>query len=776
MDPPRGASSEGVTRVHDYVGDLVGLMARRAQWTGEPADVVGTLLDTLISALRLAFVCARLNGEDGGAPLEIMRVADSVTATSSGDDDLSFACSCLGLRNEIGIVVAGSRRPDFPAHTEKLLLDVAANQATIGLQQARLLRAQKEVADHRRIEEARRERESHLVIDTIPGLVAILTPAGEVAAVNDQLVRYCGQPLEEMKQWGTNGTVHPDDLPQVAQVFTQAIAAGDPYDFEARIRRFDGVYHWFQIRGLPLRDMGIHISRWYVLLTDIDDMKRTGDALRNSEREFRLLVETIPALVWRGTPEGELDYLNARAVEYLGFTAESLTGGRWLELVHPDHRDAVVRRWLESATTGSSYEDIYRLRRADGHYRWIRSVGQPFHDGEGRIAHWYGLVIDIEDRKRVEDDLRRSEAFLVEGQHLARIGNFSWRIEAEDITWSEQIYRMFEFAPGTRMTLELMGTRVHPEDRPMLLDMVERARRGVSDFEYEHRLLMPDDSIKYLHLIAHRTKDEQGRLEYIGAVQDVTDRKVAEDALNKARSELAHVARVTTLSALTASIAHEVNQPLSGIITNAGTCLRMLDAAPPNIDGARETARRTIRDGNRAADVIARLRALFIRKEFTLEPLDLNDATREVLTLSSTDLQRQRVVLQSDLAGDLPTITGDRIQLQQVILNLLRNASDAMLGVDDRPRHLLISTQREAGDRVRLTVRDAGVGLDPDAMDKLFDAFYTTKSDGMGIGLSISRSIIERHQGRLWAEPNDGPGATFSFSIPREADVIRGVR
>jgi PAS domain S-box-containing protein len=579
-----------------------------------------------------------------------------------------------------------------------------------------------------------------------------------------------------MKQWGTNGTVHPDDLPHIVPVFTQAIAAGDPYDFEARIRRFDGVYHWFQVRGLPLRDMGSHISRWYVLLTDIDDLKRTGDALRKSEREFRLLVETIPALVWRGTPEGELDYLNARAVEYLGFTAESLTGGRWLELVHPDHRDAVVGRWVQSATTGSSYEDIYRLRRADGHYRWIQSVGEPFYDGEGRIAHWYGLVIDIEDRKRVEDDLRRSEAFLVEGQHLARIGNFSWQIEAEEITWSEQIYRMFEFEPGTRMTLELMGTRVHPEDIPMLRDMVERARRGVSDFEYEHRLLMPDQSIKYLHLIAHRARDEQGCLEYIGAVQDVTERKVAEDALNKARAELAHVARVTTLSALTASIAHEVNQPLSGIITNAGTCLRMLDAAPPNIDGARETARRTIRDGNRAADVVARLRALFTKKEFTLEPLDLNDAIREVMTLSTSDFQRHRVIVQSDLADNLPMVTGDRIQLQQVILNLLRNASDAMQGVNDRPRHMLIATQRDAGDRVRLTVRDAGVGLNPDAMDKLFDAFYTTKSDGMGIGLSISRSIIERHQGRLWAEPNDGHGATFSFSIPHDADVVRGVR
>jgi C4-dicarboxylate-specific signal transduction histidine kinase len=253
---------------------------------------------------------------------------------------------------------------------------------------------------------------------------------------------------------------------------------------------------------------------------------------------------------------------------------------------------------------------------------------------------------------------------------------------------------------------------------------------------------------------------------FVGAIQDVTETKTAEDNLNQARSELAHVARVTTLSALTASIAHEVNQPLSGIITNASTCLRMLDSAPPDVEGARETARRTIRDGSRAADVIRRLRALFSKNEFLLEPLDLNEATREVIALLWNDLQRNRITVQSEIAEDLPRVTGDRIQLQQVILNLLRNASDAMADVYDRPRHLLIRTEREDGDHVRVTVRDAGTGLPPGSLDSLFAAFYTTKRGGMGIGLFVSRSIVERHQGRLWAEPNDGPGATFSFSVP----------
>jgi len=278
---------------------------------------------------------------------------------------------------------------------------------------------------------------------------------------------------------------------------------------------------------------------------------------------------------------------------------------------------------------------------------------------------------------------------------------------------------------------------------------------------------MPDQSIKYMHAVAQATRDPSGQLEYIAAVRDVTARRVSDEALDKARSELAHVTRVMTLGALTASIAHEVNQPLSGIITNASTCVRMLDAEPPNVDGARETAQRTIRDGRRAADVITRLRALFTKRDAVTELVDLNEATLEVIALSQSELERNRVITRTELGAQLPPVTGDRVQLQEVILNLVRNASDAMSTVEDRPRQLLIMTEPDEADQVRLSVQDAGVGFDPQAIKKLFEAFYTTKDDGMGIGLSVSRSIIESHHGRLWATPNDGPGATFSFSIPR---------
>src|SRR5499427_1177542 len=687
-----------------------------------------------------------------------------------------------------------------------------------------------DIDDRKQAEERMREseRESRLIVDSIPGLIAILTSSGELAAVNNRLVEYCGRPREELQEWATNDILHVNDRSRVVELFAGLITSGRPSEWEARVRRFDDVYRWFQFRALPLCDTSGNVVRWYALLTDIDDLKRAEEALREGEREFRLLVETIPALVWRGTPEGELDYLNQKAVEYLGHTAQSLSGERWLELVHPDQRDATVRRWLQSTATGSSYNDIYQLRRADGQYRWIQSVGEPLYDTEGRIAHWYGLIIDIDDRKRSEEELRRSEAFLAQGQRLTQTGSLWWEVSTGEVIWSDETFRIMNVPKSTKPTVEVALNCVHPEDVARARQTVERSAHDGTDMDDELRLMMPDGSIKDVHVVLHNIERQSGQPRFVGAVTDITERrradrelrraydhlteaqrlsqtgsftsdlerdehfwsdefyricgfepgstvtihrlgevvhpedvalyqgaigramagtdpdfyfrivtpqgvvkhlrgfahriadrpvfvgavqdvtasKMAQEALNKAGAELARVSRVTTMSALTASIAHEVNQPLSGIITNAGTCLRMLNAVTPDVDGARETARRTIRDGNRASDVITRLRALFTKKAFTLEPLDLNEATREVIALSSNDLQRNRIILHSELADGLPMVTGDRIQLQQVILNLLRNAADAMVDVHDRPRRLLIKTEHEDTNRVRLMVSD----------------------------------------------------------------------
>lgn len=307
---------------------------------------------------------------------------------------------------------------------------------------------------------------------------------------------------------------------------------------------------------------------------------------------------------------------------------------------------------------------------------------------------------------------------------------------------------------------------VHPEDRAPLAEVWKSLLASGTAGEAEARVRRFDGEYRWFLQRANPIRNPSGQIiKWYGVNTDIHDRRLSEEALSKARAELANVNRVTSLGVLTASIAHEVNQPLSGIMTNAGTCLRMLTAEPPNIEGALETVRRTLRDGKRASDVISRLRTLYSGQEVQFEVMDLNDAARDVITLSAAELQRNRVVLRQDLAEQLPQVLGDRIQLQQVILNLVTNASEAMQTVEERPRELLICTRAEDEGAVCLSVRDCGVGFGNQNVERIFAPFYTTKGHGMGIGLSVSRSIIEAHQGRLWATPNDGPGATFAFSL-----------
>lgn len=789
------------------------------------------------------------------------------------------------------------------------------------------------------------------IIDSIPALVAVMSPTGILETVNRHTLEYLGATLEELKDWTTADTVHPDDLHAVIDAWTRAVDTGEPYDVEHRIRSADGSYHWFHVRGLPLRDAEGRVSRWCVVEADIEDRKRDAallagekqllaqalEEVRSSEDRFRTAIDAMPGFVWSADPDGSVDFLNQRWCEYTGIPMGDALGNCWTFTIHPDDTGRLQAYWQDRLETGRPGEFEARLRRHDGTFRWFLIRTVPLRDAAGGIVKWYGQNTDIEDRKQAEillagekrvlglmaggallqpilealcelveatvgncrcgivlvdprrnqfshgvapglpDDfmqqvegqptstdsnpwatavasnasvvtgdlqreprwiawtssalergftsslampipskagtvigvlfvfgeqkagrlpdqnlvaqfthlagiaierawgeaeLKQSQAFLAKAQRLSSTGTFSWRVATGEITWSEEIYRIYELDPAIPATFELIDTRLHPDDGPSHNEMRRLQRESDGDFEHEHRLLMPDGRVKYLHLDAHATWDDHGQLEYIGAVQDVTERRLSEEALGRVRSELTHLARVATLGALTASIAHEVNQPLAGIITNANTCLRMLAADPPNVDGARETARRTIRDGNRASDVIKRLRALFAKKGATTEKLDLNAAAREVIAMLLDEQQRRGILLQTEFAGDLSPVMGDRVQLQQVILNLLLNAADAMDDVIGRPRRLLVRTEHDGEDHVRLTVRDSGAGFDPEDADRLFTAFYTTKGEGMGIGLSISRSIIESHYGRLWAMPNDGPGATFAFSIPCEPHVV----
>ena len=375
-----------------------------------------------------------------------------------------------------------------------------------------------------------------------------------------------------------------------------------------------------------------------------------------------------------------------------------------------------------------------------------------------------------QDLHRANEELRRSEAYLAEGQRLSHTGSWAWNVPSRDkVYWSKEQFRIYGFDPELTKPPYLEAVqRIHPEDRAKYDSSLETAIREKKDFELELRVVLPSQSIRHFYIVGHPVIDEAGNvIQFIGTTMDITERDKANEALRKTEADLARVARATTVGELTASIAHEVNQPIAAVVTNANACLRWLRGETPNLDKAREAAERIIRDGNRASEVITRIRALLKGGESDHKQIGFNDLVREVVALAQGAVSLHRASLQVELDPDLPPLLGDRVQLQQVLLNLVVNALDAMEAISDRPRIVRISAAHDRTDVVRVTVRDSGIGLDPQHLEHLFEAFHTTKPEGLGMGLTISRSIVERHGGHLWAELNQGePGSTFQFTLP----------
>jgi NO-binding membrane sensor protein with MHYT domain/nitrogen-specific signal transduction histidine kinase len=386
--------------------------------------------------------------------------------------------------------------------------------------------------------------------------------------------------------------------------------------------------------------------------------------------------------------------------------------------------------------------------------------------GLALLTSWVDRRFAARTLELQESKLQQSEAYLSEAQRLSHTGSFGWKVSTGEILWSEETFRIFQYDLASKPTLELVLQRFHPENAALVKQTIERAAQDGKDFDFEDRLLMPDGSVKYVHVVAHALSDESGSIEFVGALMDVTERKRAEDALRSAQAELAHITRVTTLGEMTASIAHEINQPLAAVVTNGSACLRWLMGESPNLEEAREASRRVIRDGNRASEVIARIRSLMQKTETQKALLDINEAIQEIVLLTQNEAARKGVRLRLELAANLPPVFGDRVQLQQVALNLVMNGVEAMAAVNHRPRELVICSRAHESSQVVVSVQDQGVGVEPENLEKIFSAFYTTKSQGMGMGLAISRSIIEAHGGRLWATPNEGAGAIIQFTLP----------
>jgi PAS domain S-box-containing protein len=498
-----------------------------------------------------------------------------------------------------------------------------------------------------------------------------------------------------------------------------------------------------------------------------DTARRLQDlyaTLQQSEDRLRLVIDTIPAHVWSTRHDGSVDFVNRRWLETTGLTMEDALGWDWGAVVHPDDLARYVDEWRAALTAGEPTESEVRLRRADGKYHWWLTRNVPLRDELGNIVKWYGTAIDIEERYRAEDALRQSEAYLAEAQRLSKTGSFGWSVSTGEIRWSEETFRIFQYDRTTKPTVELILQRVHPEDAVHVKQTIESASMNGKDFEHEYRLVMPDNSVKYVHVVAHALSDKSERIEFIGAVKDETERKRAEEALREAQANLARVSRVTTMGELTASLAHEIKQPIAAAVTNAQTCLRWLGRDQPDVAEAREAAARNIKDVTRASDIISSISLLFKKGALQRELVDVNELVREMVVLLRSEANRYSISIRTELADDLPKVMADRVQLQQVFMNLMLNGIDAMKETTGGGE---LTIKSEVGDaQLLISVSDTGVGLPQEQADQIFRAFFTTKDNGTGMGLPISRSIIESHGGHLWVAGASGCGATFQFTLP----------
>jgi formate hydrogenlyase transcriptional activator len=588
--------AQEVKRLKRCVNDVVSLVALPAMWAGsEPSQIVRTLVDVLLGVLGLDLVYALLKGTNGEPLIETVRVSSvwevppqreeigAVLHKWLGDNpqewptvvrkpfrerDISIVPLRLGLQYEFGLIVAGSQRIDFPQQTEGLILNLAANQAAIGLQEARILSEQKKIAhelerqvaertacitaaneDLRKEIAERKEAEGKLrrsEADLLEAQRLTQTcswkhdiPSGRVSFSPEALRMFGANADEDTSDprcWF--GKIHPEDLRRTQSLFEQCETEKTSYEADYRVVLPDGSIRYQHSVGRPVLSGSGELVEFIGTAVDVTEqvqaraaLQKAFDEIEKSEAKLRQVIDTIPTLAWCNLPDGPNEFLNKGWHEYTGLSPEESHGWGWQVAFHPDDLPPLMKRWREMLVSGEPGEIEARLRRYDGAYRWFLIRAQPLRDEVGKIVRWYGTSTDIDDRKRAEEQLGRSEAFLAEGQRLSLTGSFSWKVATDEITWSEQLYRIFEFDERLPVTIERIGSRVHPDDLPLLQDMIERARHAASDFEYQHRLLMPDQSVKHVHLFAHATQDKYGRLEYVGAAQDVTDLRTIIDAI-----------------------------------------------------------------------------------------------------------------------------------------------------------------------------------------------------------------------------------------------------
>src|ERR1700688_2856063 len=920
------------------VRDLLALSTIPEAWVGrEPPAIVADLADLLIGSLELDFAFVRLCDPTGCQVVEVTRgdcwkgfpewlqehlaafgqISRKEVVANVGGVEKS-CCGVvipIGVNSERGLIAAACDRSDFPDQIDQQLLSVAANNAATAFQNAFLINelrsAQKALRDHeqelrkahdeleikvaeRTAELRRSEKELRDVIDTIPATVWSTLPDGSNTYVNKHFVEYSGLSTEQTAGSGWQAAIHPDDLERHAGKWREAVATGKPHENEVRFRRSDGQYRWHLDRGVPLRDEDGNIVKWYGVVTDIEDRKRAEEALQRSQfyisegqrlahmgswafnaagfeywssELFRIhgldpsdkppAVEEYLALIhpedrafmkqgitqmlvdrrafdftkriirrdgeilscrcvgvpvmqggtfqgflgtgmdvtdqerlieelrlsenylsegqrlahmgsWAFNPSGFFEYWSQELFKVYGLDPQkgAPTLEVYLATLHPQDRDSMADTIERMRAERSGCDVKKRIVRPDGELRYIRCVGIPVVEGEV-LKGFLGTAIDITEQELLNQELERRQAYLAEAQKLSHTGSWAWSPATDNRYYSEECYRVLGFEPhGPPPPLEAVIQRIHLDDQAYCREQIERAIREKVDCEFDYRIVHPDKRVRDIHCVGHPVLDRFGDLvELLGTVIDITEFKSAEqerERLRQLEADLAHTNRVSTLGEMAASLAHEIKQPIAAAITSANSCLEWLAHEPPNLDRARAAAARIDKYGNRAAEIIDRIRSFYKKSPPQRGLVDVNGIIREMLTLLKGEADRCSVTMRTELAAEPPKIKADRVQLQQVFMNLMVNGIEAM---KDSGGELSVKSELQDG-QLQFSVSDTGVGLPEGQMEQIFSAFYTTKSQGSGMGLAISRSIVESHGGRLWASANSGGGATFHFTLP----------
>jgi PAS domain S-box-containing protein len=607
-----------------------------------------------------------------------------------------------------------------------------------------------------------RQHELVGIIETIPSMLWSASPTGETTHLSQRCLEYCGTPLEDLVNRGWENFIHPDDLEETARAFAWAITSGESYRAIHRLRRADGEYRWHHALGEPLRNPQGTIIQWYGLTIDIDEQKRAEETLRRSERELRTLIDVMPVFLGTALPDGWCDFLSESWLDYLGFTKEQGLGWGWANAIHPEDVDRVVANWRAGLAAGEAVEQELRCRRADGAYLWFLNRNLPLRDDEGKVIKWYGVLMNINALKETESALQRREHELL--GIIETIPSMLWSTSPTgETTHISQRFLEYYGASFEEVVNHWWERFLHPDDREDTGKAVARAFGSGELYSVIHRLRRADGEYRWHHSMGEPLRASDGKIiQWYGLAIDIDERKRAEDHLRDTRIKLVRASRLATVAELAGSIAHELNQPLMSILANAQAAKRWLHAAPFNATEVNSSIERIIRDARAADETMQHIRALFKQESIDTKDVNIPDKLREVVRVVQEDPKKRGVPIECHFEESLPAIRVDQIQIQQVFINLIVNAIEALDGRQGTP--IIVLRAKTESNRMLIQVIDNGPGVDDP--DRIFDAFMTTKEKGMGIGLAVSRTIVETHGGRLWAENNEQGGATFTVTLP----------